>query len=427
MLMQPLMDTSCYGQQSQTSITTTTTTTSTQRLVQYGSTMAYFFLHYAMMVAYIAQGGTNTMSILFSNDPMMGPAMIGPIAFTTIMAISIYTIPKRIMSLINNILVVGVFVSMGSIVAAGVPTIDPNTLIHIQPSYQNPINVLSSLPIIFLAFVYHNIVPFIVKELQYNVTAIQMAIVIGTSLPFLMFVTWNAIVLGNIDPVTIQSMGGNFDPISVLTMNTNTGTASWLGFSISTFSTLAVITSLIGFTYGLNEAWNDLFNMAGSTNNDTTNQSLVVNDPIDNPSSTSTDVTSSASTQKLLIYTLIFVPPLLIALNNPNIFVPALDYGGTFGVTILFLILPTYILWNLRYSNIEIPTDTSNHMMTPSGRGDEIMLNSKISETTTTTTTIVPGGKIPMIGLWLTAVGLMIDQIMEKFDVHFILPTFSGM
>ena len=247
-----------------------------------------------------------------------------------------------------------------------------------------------------------NIVPFVVKELQYHVKTIQMAIVLGTSLPFLMFVTWNAIVLGNIDPETILSMGSNFDPISVLTNNdSNTNGASWLGFSITTFSTLAVITSLIGFTYGLNEAWNDLFSMR-SNNKDRTNQSVTIIADVDSRSSHSTDVAEStihnvtaSPSQKLLIYTFIFVPPLLIALYNPNIFVPALDYGGTFGVTILFLILPTYILSNMRYS----------------ASGGE-----------SSGTTIAPGGKIPMIGLWITAIGLMIDQIIEMLDLHFIIP-----
>ena len=402
-MMQHMTDASNHGPQSPTA----------QRyLVQYGSTIAYFFLHYAMMVAYIAQGGTNTMSVLFPNQ-QSGDHTIGPIVFTAIMAVSIYTIPKRIMSMMNNILVIGVFLSMGSIVCAGISTINPNTLIHIQPSYQNPMNVVSSLPIIFLAFVYHNIVPFVVKELQYNVTSIQTAIILGTSLPFLMFVTWNAIVLGNIDPATILSMGSQFDPISVF-MNHNSGSgangSTWLGFSITTFSTLAVITSLIGFTYGLNEAWNDVFSMT-TNNKNTINQSATTDVQIDRRSSLDTNIAQSTALdtptsppQNALVYALIFIPPLLIALYNPNIFVPALDYGGTFGVTILFLLLPTYILWNMRYAvgtSIDHQTSTTE----------------EIAEAT-----IVPGGKIPMIGLWITAIGLLMDQMIETFDIHFIIP-----
>ena len=362
------------------------------RLVQYGSTLAYFFLHYAMMVAYIAQGGSN---IHLSLEHFPDAAVTGPVVFTGVMAVSILTIPKRIMSRINNVLVMGVFLSMASIVFTGVSTINADALLRIDLSYQDPRNVVSSLPIIFLAFVYHNIVPLVVKELQYNARSIQTAIVLGTTLPCLMFVTWNAIVLGNMDPAAVVTTGNHFDPVEVLMSRTNG--ASWLGFSISTFSILAVITSLIGFTYGLNEAWNDLFYMATTNNTSRTDPNIRT----DSGHQSTIDATSSSS-KNVVIYGLIFIPPLMIALYNPNIFVPALDYGGAFGVTILFLLLPTYILWNLRYnvSNTRTTTPTINE---EAG------------------TILVPGGKIPMIGLGLTGIGLMLDQIIEKFDLHFIL------
>ena len=386
-----LLDLYHQGMMMQPHVTSSSSSSSSQfqiRLVQYGSTLAYFFLHYAMMVAYIAQGGSN---IHLSPDA----AVTGPVVFTGVVAVSILTIPKRIMSRINNVLVMGVFLSMASIVFTGVSTINADALLRIDSSYQDPRNVVSSLPIIFLAFVYHNIVPLVVKELQYNARSIQTAIVLGTTLPCLMFVTWNAIVLGNMDPAAVVTTGNHFDPVEVLMSRTNG--ASWLGFSISTFSILAVITSLIGFTYGLNEAWNDLFYMATTNNTSRTDPNIRT----DSGHQSTIDATSSSS-KNVVIYGLIFIPPLMIALYNPNIFVPALDYGGAFGVTILFLLLPTYILWNLRYnvSNTRTTTPTINEE---------------------TGTTLVPGGKIPMIGLGLTGIGLMLDQIIEKFDLHFIL------
>ena len=390
-----LLDLYHQGMMMQPHVTSSSSSSSSQfqiRLVQYGSTLAYFFLHYAMMVAYIAQGGSN---IHLSLEHFPDAAVTGPVVFTGVMAVSILTIPKRIMSRINNVLVMGVFLSMASIVFTGVSTINADALLRIDLSYQDPRNVVSSLPIIFLAFVYHNIVPLVVKELQYNARSIQTAIVLGTTLPCLMFVTWNAIVLGNMDPAAVVTTGNHFDPVEVLMSRTNG--ASWLGFSISTFSILAVITSLIGFTYGLNEAWNDLFYMATTNNTSRTDPNIRT----DSGHQSTIDATSSSS-KNVVIYGLIFIPPLMIALYNPNIFVPALDYGGTFGVTILFLLLPTYILWNLRYNVSNTRTTTST-------------INEEAG------TILVPGGKIPMIGLGLTGIGLMLDQIIEKFDLHFIL------
>jgi tyrosine-specific transport protein len=374
---------------------TTTQIHNKNTIIQYSAIIAYFFLHYAMMVAYIAQGGNNLINV-FPIPPTIPVSINGPIVFTSIMATSMYCLPKRIISIINNIFVIGVFISMGGILLFGANTVDINALFNIQ--YQHPMYIISTLPIIFLAFVYHNIVPFIVKELQYNIPSIQSAIIAGTTLPFGMFVLWNAIILGNIDPITIAS-NTNFDPVSILMNNGSSSSSSsvLLGPLITIFSTLAVITSLIGFTYGLNEAWNDLFNMVQSTDSNTNaDENSSISETNVSGNTISSLPMDSWTSNRLFVFALIFIPPLLIALYNPNIFVSALEYGGTFGVTILFLLLPSYLLWNQRYKENKSMSYTTNDTNEP---------------------ILVPGGKIPIICLWITAVGLIIEQIIEKFVV----------
>lgn len=62
-----------------------------------------------------------------------------------------------------------------------------------------------------LALVYHNVVPVVAEELQYDKDKVSRSIIIGTFIPLAMFIIWIAIILGikpneaalTMDPVTL--------------------------------------------------------------------------------------------------------------------------------------------------------------------------------------------------------------------------------
>lgn len=359
-------------------------------LRQFLSIGAYFFLHYAMMVAYISQGGSNII-ITPPADILWPPSLLfGPILFTTIMASTLYALPKRIVSWINNLMVFGVFGSMAVVLFVGVSTLHVNTL-FLPPDVQHPEYVLRSFPIILLSFVYHTIIPTVVKDCQYDVPRIQSSIVGGTTLPFLLFAAWNAVILGNVDPTMLAANAAQgaadatIDPVAIL-LKQKEGSAPLLHPMISIFSTLAVMTSLIGFTYGLQEAWTGVFLKLRKRIQWKENDAMY-------ESHQSTTSYHTAST-RLEIFALIFLPPLLIALYYPDIFVQALDYGGAFGVTILFVLLPAYGVWMKRYG------------------GTDEMSNANAKQ-------VVPGGKVPILGLGVATGLLLVQQVVEKLGFLF--------
>ena len=51
---------------------------------------------------------------------------------------------------------------------------------------------------------------------------------------------------------------------------------------------------------------------------------------------------------KLLLCALIFVPPLLIGMSHPHIFLQALDYAGGYGCALLLGLLPVLTVAQLR-------------------------------------------------------------------------------
>jgi amino acid permease len=183
--------------------------------------------------------------------------------------------------------------------------------------------------------------------------------------------------------------------------------SSLLSPMITIFSTLAVITSLVGFTYGLYEAWVDVLSMM-KIPSPITGHSVPSSGSLSDEAQVKDHHQPQQELQRFVIFSLIFLPPLLIALYNPNIFVSALNYGGTFGVTILFVLLPSYMIWIQRYSSsdtaITTATSSSNSFQNSTTKND---ISFSIPS-------LVPGGKLPIIGLWMSTATVIAEQVIEK-------------
>ena len=312
---------------------------------------AYFFLHYAMLVAYISQGGNNLGSFVGLNEDGSGQVI-----FAAMCGLALFTASSQIIEMVNNVLVLGVGISFALIIGLGAGTTDWAGLI--DPANQHPDQVVGCLPILFLSLVYQNVVPTVVTQLEGDRDKISKSIIAGTTAPFLMFILWNAVVLGNVG--SLGSEGGvAVDPLALLQSNADGN----LGPLVSTFSSLALVTSIIGFTYGLLDAWTDLLKI------DRTGPEF--------------------QKQKVGLFALLYLPPLALALGDPGIFFKALDYGGAFGVSTLFLVLPPLMVWKQRYQT------------------DEPLI----------TKPMVPFGKIPLGSMWKVAATLIIEQGAEKLGV----------
>jgi tyrosine-specific transport protein len=321
---------------------------------------AYFFLHYAVMVAYIAQGGSNLNGFL-QNAGLSSLADIpasGQVLFAGATALALFCAEASQVATLNNVLVLGVVVSFLGIVGIGASTADFSALL--DPIHQHPEEVLNAFPILFLSLVFQNIVPTVVNQLEGDRTKITKAIVGGTSVPLLMFLAWNGVILGNVlahDPTSL----GTIDPVALLQSGTQGGPL--LGTLIGAFSELALITSLIGFVYGLLDALTDVAKL-----------------PVKGP---------EFEKWKPALFAGVFLPPLALS-TNPGIFYDALEYGGAFGVSTLFLVLPPLMVWKARYGDDTTPL---------------------------TTAPMVPFGKIPLGSMYKAAGTLIIEQGCEKLGL----------
>lgn len=200
------------------------------------SSAAYVFLHYALLVAYISRGG----EIL--GDWLGTPAWLGGTVFASSLGGLCYFASPSTLGRANGVLVGLVIILFLGLVSVGSQGVEVSNLLK-----ADWLEIPSSLSILSLAFVYQNVVPVITTDLEGDIVKVRSAIFAGSFIALLMFVTWDATILGSL-PVT----GEVGDPLERLRES-----ASLAGPLIQAFSIFALATSYIGFVLGLTDFISD--------------------------------------------------------------------------------------------------------------------------------------------------------------------------
>ncbi|XP_077209765.1 tryptophan/tyrosine permease isoform X4 [Tasmannia lanceolata] len=301
---------------------------------------SYIFIHYALLVAYVAR--SSDILTTFLGIPLWESATLFSLVFGGLC----YFGSQRLIGATIGLLVLGIIVSFTSLV--GVASGDLRWSSLLQANF-NAIPL--SIPIIALSFVYQNVVPVLCTNLEGNLSKVRTAIILGTAIPLVLFLVWDAVILGTISNLD-TSDSKIIDPLELLRSNNGT-----VGPIIEVFSFLAIATSYIGFVLGLSDFLSDLLKLPTGQN-------------------------------KPLPYLLTLFPPLVLALLDPEIFFKALDFAGTYGVLVLFGILPAAMSWSERYS------DTSRSPLLPP---------------------LVPGGRFTLALVISGAICVILSEIFGKF------------
>jgi tyrosine-specific transport protein len=128
---------------------------------------------------------------------------------------------------------------------------------------------------------------------------------------------------------------------------------------VSIFSEFAIATSFIGFVYGLLDLLKDIFFIA-----------------------------QRKLSSRLPLYSLAIFPPMTLGTLNPSIFFTALDYTGTFSISVLGGIIPVLMSWKQRQEQ-----DNSDGINQP----------------------LVPGGKVTLIVMLGVALAMMVRPIVSIY------------
>lgn len=274
----------------------------------------FLFVFYCLMVAYIGGGGELLAGFINAFSPIAISDSVGGLICTLVIGILIYLGAKSV-DLLNRLFMIGLAASYCALVATGAPHINTERLLQFQWTA-----TLSIIPIMIISFGYHNMIPSLTYYLKRNVQKLRFAIIVGNLIPLVIYMLWQAIVLGilpAVDDKHFQEILGQSDMVTGL-LKSVSGSPSVVVF-INSFAFFAIITSFITNGLSFVDFLADGFKI------------------------------SKTSVNKMMLCCLILIPPMLLAFSYPHLFLEALGIAGGFAAVILFGILPATVVWIGRY------------------------------------------------------------------------------
>lgn len=310
------------------------------------ASLAYAFIHYALLIAYMLEGG----KLLGELVPALDASATGipaAVLFAGLGGGSLLAGNSGVVDKANSVLFIGVIISFLILVGFGSAQVQPALLAHALPAAALP-----AIPVMVLSFTFHNIVPTICYQLGCDFDKIRTAIIGGSAIPLVMFLLWNGVVLGAVPydaAADALAAGQVFDPLATLRAEGDN-----FGTCVGVFSLLAIATSFIGFCLGLADFYADLLNVDGdstftpqATSAGSPQVAAVGLEEEDDPYADA--AIERPLPTKAGLYALVLAPPLVVALYDPSLFFAALDNAGTFGILTLFGIIPAWMTYNMRY------------------------------------------------------------------------------
>lgn len=272
----------------------------------------FLFLYYCLMVAYIAGGAPLLAEAIrsFFHWEMTNETgyLIYVLLFGSIVAVGAWFIDR-----VNWIFMAGLVMAFLLIIGFGASDVNPHLLLNKKWKL-----CILAAPVLFSAYGYHNIIPSLSTYLRRNRRHLRIAVITGTTIPFIVYSTWQWLIIGAVPPDQLKNATELGIPVSHI-LSQITG-SPWVGNVAMFFGFFAIVTSLLGVSMSMVDFLGDGFHIKKRT-----------------------------GMTRVGFVALVFAPPAFIAINNPNIFVSALGIAGGFGEAFLNGLLPIALVWVGRY------------------------------------------------------------------------------
>jgi len=306
--------------------------------------ITYLFLLYTLLSAYIS-GGSDVLNDLLHQAHIDLPNWITALLFTGLFSLVIYN-GIRTVDYVNRGLMFG---KLG-IYLLLVLLISPH--IHV-PNLRNGSlpAITESLMVLITSFGFASIVPSLREYFANDIATLRKVILYGSLIPLVCYIIWIIVIMG------VVARDGQQGLLALMTSDHATSGLTnalkhaihqpWIGGFFAFFTSICMITAFLGVSLGLFDFLADGLKL------------------------------KKTGLQGKGILALTFVPPLLVVLVNPGIYLHALSYAGVCCV-ILLLLLPVLMAWR--------------------GRNLTSMVHSVV---------IIPGGKISLALMGCSAIGLL--------------------
>ena len=315
--------------------------------------ISYLLLMYAANSAYIAGGTPLINDTLYKLFGLRVPYIILSVILSFLMGVIVYK-GMQVLDYINRILMIGLIVSYCLFSFNYLLDINPALLKHGQFKY-----ILSAVPIIIASFTGHMVIPSLRTYLGNDHKSMIWTVVGGCTIPLVLYIIWQIATLGTIPFAGEHGLFAiSQSSQSVADLNNQLAAKSGsyiLRNAITVFFVCALVTSFMGITLSLSDFLKDGFNV------------------------------KNTKLGRITCITSALLPPYIWSITYPGGFEVALDYAGAI-IGILIIILPMCMVWRGRY-----------------------ILNFQGEYK-------VPGGKVPIIMLFIIGSAIIFIQFLSAFN-----------
>jgi tyrosine-specific transport protein len=282
---------------------------------QIGSWIIYLCLLYSLISAYLA-GGSDVLSTLFKLAHFHIAHWGTTLIFVAVLGTVVYQ-GIRTVDVTNRFLMTAKILIFILAVALIVP--------HIHVNYYKQSKgitaLYSAIMVVITSFGFSTIVPSLRTYLNNDVKKLRIAILAGSLIALACYIVWIFTVQGIIaseGPHGLIKIAGDSNSVGHMITGLTTRLHSPTIASFAhTFASICMITSFLGVSLCLTDFLADGLSI------------------------------KKKGKGNVFIFLLTFLPPVLLVIFDPSIFIAALEYAGVFCVLLLIL-LPALMTWQIR-------------------------------------------------------------------------------
>lgn len=274
----------------------------------------YLFMGYGSLISYDSGGSTLIQDFMLALgigeiSREMACAIFG-IVFGCMIAFG-----TAFISRVNFVLVLGMISFYFIIVGVGISQVEIPKLTYVDWNQTTAL-----FPLLLATFSYQMIVPSLTSYLERDPKSLRFSIILGTTIPFVIYVLWELIVLGIVPVTGTNSLEWANQQAVVATKPLRYYTNfPFLTQIAESFSFFALITSFLGIALGLFDFLSDLTRI------------------------------QKKGWGKLALLMAVVFPTLFFSILYPDAFLIALEVTGGYGDTIFSGLIPIAMVWIGRY------------------------------------------------------------------------------
>ncbi|KTD52498.1 tyrosine-specific transport protein [Legionella quinlivanii] len=268
--------------------------------------LSYLFLLYSLLAGYIS-GGADVFSSLLSYINIHLREWQAIVLFTFIFGMIVYGGIKKV-DLFNRLLMFGKLGAYCILVLLIAPHVKPAHLVSGDYRF-----ITGTVMILITSFGYAIIIPNLRDYFNDDLKTLRKVILIGSCIPLFCYLAWDAIIMG-----TVPTEGNQGLAVLLHDDHTTSALADILSRTVNSqlitsifnfFTSICMLTAFLGVSLCLISFLADGFKV------------------------------EQKGRAGLMLFILTFLPPLLLVIYSPGIYIRALNYAGIFCV-ILLLLLP---------------------------------------------------------------------------------------